>query len=83
MFTCAELCHAITFLLSGMNTCRQDIETLTFKSHVRSDFGLFESFFNTGTFPEQIAITEKFSKFRKLMDCACLQTANFPRDIIE
>ena len=83
MFTCAELCHAITFSLSGKNTCQQEIETLTFRKHVRSDFGLFESFVNTGTFPEQIAITENFSKFRKLQDCACLQTANIPRDIIE
>ena len=67
--------------LEWLNTCRQDTETL--QNHVRSDLGPFESFVKTGTFPEQIAITEMFSKFGKFPDCACLQRANFPRDIIE
>ena len=68
-----------------LNTCRQDFETPTFneKKHVLSDLGPFESFVNTGTFPEQIAIIEMFTKFRKFPDCACLQSANGPRDIIE
>ena len=63
-------------MLSGFvvrNTCRQDNETPRFQKHVWSDLGLFESFINTGTFPEQIAIIEMFSKFRKFPDCACSQ----------
>ena len=64
-----------------LNTCRQDFET--FKKHVRSDLGPFESFVNIDTFPEQIAIIELFSKFRKFTYCACLQRAYSPRDIIE
>ena len=55
-----------------LNTCGQDIETLTFPKHVRSDVGPFESFVNTGTFPEQIAVIQMFSKFRKYQDCACV-----------
>ena len=67
-----------------LNTCRQDIETPTFqKTRVLSDLGPFESFINTGTFPMLIAIIEMFSKFRKFPDCACLQRANSPREIIE
>ena len=38
------------------NTCRQDIEIPRFQKHVRSDLGLFESFINTDTFPEQICL---------------------------
>ena len=66
-----------------LNTCGQDIETPTIQKHVHSDLGPFESFVQTGTFPEQIAIIEMFSKFRKFPDCACLQRATSPRDIIE
>ena len=66
-----------------LNTCRQDIETPTFKKHVLSDLGPFESFVNTGTFPEQIAIIEMFFKFRRFPYCACLQRANSSRGIIE
>ena len=66
-----------------LNTCRQDIETPTLQKHALSDLGPFESFVNIGTFLEQIAIIEMFSKFRKFPDCACLQRANSPRDIIE
>ena len=51
-----------------LNACRQEIETPTFQKHARSDLGPFES---SGTFPEQIAIIEMFSKFRKFPDCAC------------
>ena len=50
--------------------------------NVRSDLGPFE-YLDTDTFPEQIAIIEVLSKFRKFPDCACLQKANSPRDIIE
>ena len=39
-------------------------------------------FVDIGTFPEQIAITETFSKFRSFLDCACLLRANSTRDII-
>ena len=49
---------------------------------VRGDLGPIESFVNIGTFPEQIAITEMFSKFRSFLDCACLLRASSPRDII-
>ena len=66
-----------------LNTCRQDIETQTFEKHLRCDLGPFESFVNTGTFPEQIAVIEMFPKFSIFPDCACLQRANTPRDIIE
>ena len=84
MFTCAYLCIAITFhCQKWLNTRRQGIETPTFQKHVRSDLGPLESFVNTGTFPEQIAIIEMFSKFRKFTDCACLQRTYSPRDIIE
>ena len=47
--------------------------------HVQSDLGLFESFINTGTFPKQIAVIETFSKFRKIRDCACVQSAKFSK----
>ena len=66
-----------------LNTCGQDIETLTFQKHVWSDLGPFESFVNTDTFPELITIIEMFSKFRNFPDSACSQRANSPRDIIE
>ena len=66
-----------------LNTCGQDIETLTFQKHARGDLGPFESFVNPGTFPEQRAVIEMFSKFRKFPDCACLERENSPRDIIE
>ena len=62
-------------------TLKQDIPKK--KKHVWSDLGPFESFVNIGTFPEQIAVIEMFSKFRKFPDCACLQRANSPRNIIE
>ena len=80
MFTCAKFFHAITFSLSVM---AEHIETPPFQQHVPSDLGPLESFVNSETFPEQIAIIEIFSKFRKFPDCACLQGANSPRDIIE
>ena len=38
-------------------------------------------FVNIGTFPEQIALIEMFSKFRIFLGCACSQRANSPRDI--
>ena len=76
MFTCALSRFQCQECLK---TCRQDIETPTFQTHVRSDLGPFESFVNT----EQITIMEMFSKFRKFPDCACLQWAKFPRDTIE
>ena len=47
-----------------LNTFRQDIETQTFQKYVSSDLGPFGSFVNIGTFLEQIAIIEIFSKFR-------------------
>ena len=65
-----------------LNTCQLNTETPTFQKHVRSDLGPFESFVNTGMFPEQIAIIEMYSKFRQHSDCACLQRRNPPRDII-
>ena len=40
-------------------------------------------FVKIGTFPEQIAIIDMFSKLRIFTDCACSQRANFPRDIME
>ena len=61
----------------------EHLSTLTFQKHVRSDLGLFEFLVNTGTFPKQIAVIDTFSKFRKFPDCACVQRANSPRDIIE
>ena len=66
-----------------LNTCRQSIETPTVRKHIRSDLGPCEFSVNTGTFPEQIAIIEVFSKFIKFPNCACLQRAYSPRDIIE
>ena len=51
----------------------EHLSTLTFQKDVRSGLGLFESFVNTGTFPEQIAVIDTFSKFRKFPDRACVQ----------
>ena len=66
-----------------LNTSREGIETPVFQKHIRSDLGPYASSVDTGTCPEQIAIIEMFSKFRKFPDCACLQSANSPKDIIE
>ena len=64
MFTCAYLCHVIKFSLSGM---AEHLSTGHKHQYYKTMYGVigpFESFVNTGMFPEQIAIIEMFSKFR-------------------
>ena len=63
----------VLFVLKGPKYCR-------------NMFGVIQDqlnlFVNNDTFPEQIVITEMFSKFRSFLDCACLLRARSPRDII-